>query len=88
MKFTISCLLTLPMLHTKFGKDWPSSSWEEDVNGRCTRHTAQHTTDNVGPQPTAIGHLSDSGDLKSYMVQIYFVWETEQEMEVKENTSC
>ena len=24
MKFTISCLLTLQMLHTKFGQDWPS----------------------------------------------------------------
>ena len=36
------------MLHTKFGQDWPSNSWEEDVNGRCI----------------AIGHLSDSGDPK------------------------
>ena len=26
MNFTISCLLTLQMLHTKFGKDCPSSS--------------------------------------------------------------
>ena len=25
-KFTISCLLTLEMLHSKFGKDWPSRS--------------------------------------------------------------
>ena len=25
MKFTISCLLTLKMLHTKSGQDWPSS---------------------------------------------------------------
>ena len=56
MKFTISCLLTLQMLHTKFGKDWPSSSWEEDVNAR-------RTTDDDGRQPRAIGHLSDSGDL-------------------------
>ena len=31
MKLTISCLLTLQMLHTKFGTDWPSSSSEEDV---------------------------------------------------------
>ena len=36
MKFTSSCLLTLQMLHTKFGKDWPSSFW--DVNGRRTTH--------------------------------------------------
>ena len=59
MKFTISCLLTLQMLHTKFGKDWPSSFWGEDVN-------AQPTTDDDGRQPIAIGHLSDSGDLKIY----------------------
>ena len=26
MKFTISCLLTLQMLDTKSGQDWPSSS--------------------------------------------------------------
>ena len=25
MKFTISCRLTLKMLHTKFGQDWPSN---------------------------------------------------------------
>ena len=49
MQFIIFWLLTLHMLHTKFGKDWPNSSWKEDVN-RC--------------QPIAIGHLSDSGDLK------------------------
>ena len=33
MEFTISCRLTLKMLHTKFGQDWPSNSWE-DVNAR------------------------------------------------------
>ena len=32
-----------------------SSSWEEDVNAR---------TDDDGHQPIAIGHLSDSSDLK------------------------
>ena len=31
MKFTVSCVLTQQMLQTKFGKDWTSSSWEEDV---------------------------------------------------------
>ena len=31
--------LTLQMLHTKFSKDWPSSSWEEDVNERRTTPT-------------------------------------------------
>ena len=56
MKFTISGLLPLMMLHTKFGKDWPSSFWEEDVN-------AWRTTDDDGRQPIAIGHLSHSGDL-------------------------
>ena len=34
MKFTFFGLLTLQMLHTKYGKDWPSSSWEQDVNER------------------------------------------------------
>ena len=34
MKFTLSCLLTLHLLHTKFGQSWPGSSWE-DVNTRC-----------------------------------------------------
>ena len=51
MQFTISCLTTLQMLHTK-DKDWPSSSWEEDVNGWCTPHED-------GRQPIAIGHMSD-----------------------------
>ena len=31
MKFTICYLLTLQILHTKFGRDWPSSFWA-DVN--------------------------------------------------------
>ena len=52
MNFTISCLLTLQMLHTKFGKDWSSSFSEEDVKGRRTTH-------DDGSQPIAI--LSDSG---------------------------
>ena len=47
---------TLQMLHTKFGKNWPSSSWEEAVHG-------WQTMDNDGRQPIAIGHLSDSSDL-------------------------
>ena len=33
MKSMISGLLSLHMLHTKFGKDWPSSFWVENVNG-------------------------------------------------------
>ena len=32
MKFTISGLLPLMMLDIKFGKDWPSSFWGEDLN--------------------------------------------------------
>ena len=65
-KITFSCLFTLQMLHTKFGKYWPSSSWEEDVNGRRTTEDAQRTTTDAG-QSIAIGHLSDSGDLKINM---------------------
>ena len=51
------CILTLQMLHTKFGLDWLRSSSEEDVNAR-------RTTVDDGRQPIAIGHLSYSGDLK------------------------
>ena len=57
MKLTSSCLLTLLTLPTKFNKDWPNSSWEEDVNGRRTTH-------DHGRQPIARGHLSDSADIK------------------------
>ena len=44
MKFTVPCLLTLQTLHTKFGYDWPSSSWEENDNGRRTMHLARRRT--------------------------------------------
>ena len=50
LQFTISCLLTLETLHTKFGLNCPSSSWD-DVNG--WRQT-----------PTHIGQLSDLGGPK------------------------
>ena len=46
---TILCLLTLQMLHTKFGKDWPSSS-REDVNAwqlKMLMHDRQCTTTDV-----------------------------------------
>ena len=42
MKFTISSLLTPQMLHTEFCQDWPSSSWEEDVNHNA-RRTPTHS---------------------------------------------
>ena len=44
MKFTISCLLTLQMSHTKFGEDWPSSFRDEDVNERRTTDDALRWT--------------------------------------------
>ena len=44
MKFTISGLLPLMMLHTKFGKDWPSSFWGEDVNARRKTNDARRRT--------------------------------------------
>ena len=56
MKFIISCLLTLQMLHIEFAYDWPSSSLEEDVNSR-------RTTNDNGRQPIALGY---SGDLKKH----------------------
>ena len=49
--FTISCLLPLQMLHTKFGQDWPSGFWEEYVNGWPTLHDGWQWT-----QPIGIGH--------------------------------
>ena len=52
------------MLHTKFGWDWSSSSWEEDVN-------AWRTTQDDGRQPIVIGHLCDSSDLKKNL--LYYV---------------
>ena len=59
MEFTISCPLTVQMLHTK-GQDWTSGSSEEDVNGR-------HTSHDDGCQSIAIDHLIDSGNLiKTY----------------------
>ena len=57
MTFTISCLLTIQILHTKFDKYWPNSSWEEDVYAR-------RTTYDDGRQPIARVHLSYKGDLK------------------------
>ena len=36
--------LTMQMLHTKFSWDWPSSSYEEDVNARRTTHVAWRRT--------------------------------------------
>ena len=53
MKFTISCLLTLQMLHTNLVKIGP-----------VVHENMLTVTDDDGRQPIAIGHLSDSGDLK------------------------
>ena len=63
INFTISCLLTLHMLHIpKFGKDWPGNSKEEHVN-------VQQMSHNNGHEPIAIGHQSDSADLKTQQVK-------------------
>ena len=63
INFTISCLLTLHMLHIpKFGKDWPGNSKEEHVN-------VQQMSHNNGREPIAIGHQSDSADLKTQQVK-------------------
>ena len=45
----------LQALHTKFGKDWANKSSEKNL------------THDDGHQPILIGHLSDSGDLKSFV---------------------
>ena len=52
---------------TEFGLDWPSSSWGEDVNRR-------RTTDDDGRQPIAMGHLSYSGDLKTFFYTSTLKW--------------
>ena len=52
------------MLHTKNGNDWPGSFQEEVKNVKLLTHDARRTTHDVGRRPIAIGHLSDSGDLK------------------------
>ena len=33
IEYTLVCLLSLLVIHAK-GKDWSSSSWEDDVDGR------------------------------------------------------
>ena len=55
IEFTISCLLTLQMLHTKFDPVVLKKIMLTQ-DGRRTMHDDGH-------QPTAIGHLSDSCDL-------------------------
>lgn len=72
------------MLHTKFGKDWPRNSWEEEVN-------RQRTKDNDGYQPIAkhvpVGHLSDSDDQinvirssrMNFITSCYLLWSLQQE---------
>ena len=57
--FTISCLLTPQMLHTKFDIDLPSSSEEELLtdDGQCVTHNDER-------QPIAIGNPRDSGDIE------------------------
>ena len=60
MKFIISGLLPIHMLHTKFGKIGLVVSEEKMLSDN-----ARQTTDDARRrnQPIAIGHLSDSGDL-------------------------
>ena len=57
MMFTIPCPLTLHLLDSKYCKDWPCSSCEENVHAR-------RTTLNDERQPIAMSHLSDTGDRK------------------------
>ena len=45
MNFTISCVLTLQMLHTKFGKDWPPVVLEK----KMLTHDAHRTTTIANP---------------------------------------
>ena len=49
MKFIISFLLTLQMLHTKFDQDWHSNSREEDGNAHERRTTMDANHSNWSP---------------------------------------
>ena len=75
IKFTISHLLTLqiynfssPYLTDATYQIWTRltelSIWEDDVDAPQISH-------NDGRQPIAIGHQSDSGDLKTQKVEIW-----------------
>ena len=57
MKLTISCLLTLQMLHTKFSEDKPSSSWEEDVNAWSTEWSDDLKLYKIGGKVIRISHI-------------------------------
>ena len=48
MKFTILCLLRLQLLHTKFDKNWPSSSSEEEL--KYDRGRQKPTRSNKSPE--------------------------------------
>ena len=70
LKLTIPCLLTLQMLHAKIGRYWLSGFW--DVNGRRTPHSNRW-----------IGHLSDSGDLKTYRFLKQYVFKSKENSLIK-----
>ena len=52
------------MLHTKNGNDWPCSFQEEVKNVKLLTH-------DDGRRPITIGHLSDSGDLKTNRLSFF-----------------
>ena len=64
MKYKMSCLLTLRMLHTKFCQDWPCSSWDRQRTDDARRR--------MPPILIAIGHLSNSDDFK--IAETFFKW--------------
>ena len=73
MKFLISRLLSLQMLHTKFGKDWPSSSCEVG-HGRMT-NDERRTQIDANRSPFAINCLGHSFEyLRPGMLHAKFGW--------------
>ena len=60
--WNLQFLVFLPYrCYIPFGKDWPSSSWEEDVNARRPPHDEQRRTPTHSNRST---DRSDSGDVK------------------------
>ena len=76
---TIPCIFTQQMLHTKFGKGWPSYSWEENVNGEGTTDYTRRPTPTYSKLWITHKHLSswiaeEYVYWRQYFRQLYFVF--------------
>ena len=73
MKLTISCLLTLQMLYTKFGEDKPSSSWEENVNAWSTEWSGDLKTLQDWRKSNSNQPHTHSSNWKTFIYE-YWTW--------------